>query len=129
MSKYTSVSPQNGHDVLAAAAGLERGRRLAAAARGPAGRVERGLPAGPVPLPGRLLPRQSAQWGIHTGPSPVYRGGAGSKHHLITDGNGTPLAVLLTAVQVGPGVLSRRGRCRRGTLLLSAAVLGRQPRL
>ncbi|WP_373311178.1 IS5 family transposase [Streptomyces fumanus] len=31
-----------------------------------------------------------------TGPSPVDRGRAGSKHHLITDGFGTPLAVLLT---------------------------------
>ncbi|MDV6291060.1 IS5 family transposase [Streptomyces sp. UP1A-1] len=29
-------------------------------------------------------------------PSPVDRGRAGSKHHLITDGHGTPLAVLLT---------------------------------
>nr|WP_218924348.1 IS5 family transposase [Streptomyces sp. f51] len=34
--------------------------------------------------------------GLHTGPSPVYRGRAGSKHHVITDGHGTPLAVLLT---------------------------------
>ncbi|WP_236711885.1 IS5 family transposase, partial [Streptomyces azureus] len=34
--------------------------------------------------------------GIHTGPSPVDRGQAGSKHHLITDGRGTPLAVILT---------------------------------
>ncbi|MDX2967380.1 IS5 family transposase [Streptomyces acidiscabies] len=34
--------------------------------------------------------------GGHTGPSPVDRGRAGSKHHLITDGHGTPLAVLLT---------------------------------
>ena len=34
--------------------------------------------------------------GIATGPSPVDRGRAGSKHHLITDGHGTPLAVLLT---------------------------------
>lgn len=29
-------------------------------------------------------------------PSPVDRGRAGSKHHVITDGHGTPLAVLLT---------------------------------
>ncbi|MGC9479751.1 IS5 family transposase [Streptomyces sp. WG4] len=34
--------------------------------------------------------------GSNTGPSPVDRGRAGSKHHLITDGHGTPLAVLLT---------------------------------
>ncbi|AYL33979.1 IS5/IS1182 family transposase (plasmid) [Streptomyces fungicidicus] len=31
-----------------------------------------------------------------TGPSPVDRGRSGSKHHLITDGHGTPLAVILT---------------------------------
>lgn len=31
---------------------------------------------------------------IHTGPSPVDRGRAGSKHHLITDGHGTLLAIL-----------------------------------
>ena len=34
--------------------------------------------------------------GQHTGPSPVDRGRASSKHHVITDGHGTPLAVLLT---------------------------------
>ncbi|MFH9009730.1 IS5 family transposase [Streptomyces afghaniensis] len=34
--------------------------------------------------------------GSNTGPSPVDRGRAGSKHHVITDGHGTPLAVLLT---------------------------------
>ncbi|MDN3258040.1 IS5 family transposase [Streptomyces sp. MA25(2023)] len=34
--------------------------------------------------------------GSNTGPSPVDRGRAGSKHHLITDGHGTPLVVLLT---------------------------------
>nr|WP_162501117.1 IS5 family transposase [Streptomyces chartreusis] len=34
--------------------------------------------------------------GSNTGPSPVDRGRAGSKHHLITDGHGTPLAVLVT---------------------------------
>ncbi|WP_224756504.1 IS5 family transposase [Streptomyces sp. col6] len=41
-------------------------------------------------------PRQGAKRGSQTGPSPVDRGRAGSKHHLITDGHGTPLAVLLT---------------------------------
>ncbi|WP_440446563.1 IS5 family transposase [Nocardia amamiensis] len=34
--------------------------------------------------------------GNHTGPSPVDRGKLGSKHHLITDAAGTPLAVILT---------------------------------
>ncbi|MEV6536913.1 IS5 family transposase [Streptomyces sp. NPDC048448] len=34
--------------------------------------------------------------GFHTGPSPVDRGRPGSKHHLIVDRHGTPLAVSLT---------------------------------
>lgn len=33
---------------------------------------------------------------MHTGPSPVDRGRPGSKHHLIVDRYGTPLAVTLT---------------------------------
>lgn len=44
---------------------------------------------------GRLLARQGAKGGLHAGPSLVDRGRAGSKH-VITDGHGTPLAVLLT---------------------------------
>jgi len=119
------VGVRVGHDVLVPVAGLERGRRLAAAARGPAGRVERGLAAGRVPLRGRLLPRQSVKRGQHTGPSPVDRGRAGSKRHLITDGHGTPLAVLLTGgnrndvtrliplLDAVPPVRGRVGRPRR----------------
>ncbi|MFC5227460.1 IS5 family transposase [Streptomyces fimbriatus] len=34
--------------------------------------------------------------GAHTGPSPVDRGRLDSKHHLITDRHGTPLAVSVT---------------------------------
>lgn len=34
--------------------------------------------------------------GAHTGPSPVDRGRPGSKHHVIVDRHGTPLAVSLT---------------------------------
>ncbi|MET8705076.1 IS5 family transposase [Streptomyces californicus] len=40
--------------------------------------------------------RASRKRGSQTGPSPVDRGRTGSKHHLITDGHGTPLAVILT---------------------------------
>ncbi len=59
------------------------------------------------------------------GPSPVDRGRAGSKHHLITDGRGTPLAVLLTGgnrndvtqllplLDAIPPVRGRVGRPRR----------------
>jgi transposase len=63
--------------------------------------------------------------GIHTGPSPVDRGRAGSKHHLIIDGRGTPLAVILTGgnrndvtqllplLDAIPPVRGRVGRPRR----------------
>ncbi|MFG3588752.1 IS5 family transposase [Streptomyces sp. NPDC047990] len=60
-----------------------------------------------------------------TGPSPVDRGRVGSKHHLITDGHGTSLAVLLTGgnrndvtqllplLSAIPPVRGRVGRSRR----------------
>ena len=45
----------------------------------------------------RLLAQLRAAFGGEkTGPSPVDRRKLGSKHHLITDANGTPLACLLT---------------------------------
>ena len=71
-----------GHDVLAPAAGLERGRGLAAAARGTARRAARGREVGLVPLRGRLSPRQGVKGGLATGPSPVDRARVGSKHRL-----------------------------------------------
>nr|WP_269821831.1 IS5 family transposase [Nocardia asteroides] len=69
---------------------------MAAAARTTAGRTQRGGPAGPVGRIGRLDASARAQRGAHTGPSPVDRARPGSKHHLITDATGIPLAVLLT---------------------------------
>lgn len=63
--------------------------------------------------------------GEKTGPSPVDRGRRGSKHHLITCGRGTPLAVVLTGgnrndimqmitlVDAIPPVRGRRGRPRK----------------
>ena len=38
--------------------------------------------------------------GAATGPSPVDRGRLGSKHHVLTDANGIPLAALVTAANV-----------------------------
>jgi transposase len=40
--------------------------------------------------------RRALKGGPHTGPSPVDRRKPGSKHHLITDATGIPLAVTLT---------------------------------
>ncbi|WP_346088374.1 IS5 family transposase [Streptomyces erythrogriseus] len=42
------------------------------------------------------LARPGPQRGDHVGPSPVDRARLGSKHHLIVDRHGTPLAVTLT---------------------------------
>ncbi|WP_108999017.1 transposase [Streptomyces rishiriensis] len=86
---------------------------------------ERGRRAGLVQsLCGRLpCPREKG--GADTGPSPVDRRKTGSKHHLICDGQGTPLKVITTAANVNdvtqtlalvgsiPPVAGRPGRPRR----------------
>lgn len=63
--------------------------------------------------------------GQDTGPSPVNRRKLGSKHHLLTDANGTPLAITLTSanrnditqllslVEAIPPVRGRSGRPKR----------------
>ncbi|WP_405018052.1 IS5 family transposase [Kitasatospora sp. NBC_00070] len=63
--------------------------------------------------------------GAGVGPSPVDRGKSGSKHHLICDGNGTPLKVITTGGNVPditqtlalvdgvPPVAGRPGRPRK----------------
>jgi transposase len=43
------------------------------------------------------LARQGQRGGLKTGPSPVDRRRAGSKHHVICEGQGIPLALTLTA--------------------------------
>ena len=44
----------------------------------------------------RLQPHAGEKRGAETGPSPVDRGRAGSKHHLLVDASGIPLAYTLT---------------------------------
>jgi len=44
----------------------------------------------------RFIFSASSFWGAKTGPNPTDRRKKGSKHHLVTDGNGLPLAVKLT---------------------------------
>ncbi|MGC5535547.1 IS5 family transposase [Streptomyces sp. SR-10] len=70
-------------------------------------------------------PHPREKGGPATGPSPVDRRKTGSKHHLICDGNGTPLHVITTAANVNditqtlalvdgiPSVAGRPGRPRR----------------
>lgn len=61
-------------------------------------------------------------WGKKTGPNPTDRRKAGSKHHLITDARGIPLAAILTSAnahdvtQLLPlvsAIPALRGRCGR----------------
>ncbi|MFI7323672.1 IS5 family transposase [Streptomyces rubiginosohelvolus] len=73
----------------------------------------------------RRLPYPRAKGGPKTGRSPVDRGRTGSKHHLITDATGIPLAATLTGgnrndvsqliplLQAVPSVRGKRGRPRR----------------
>ena len=82
--------------LLAAAARLDRGRRLACPARAAARRAARQRPAGPGPPRRRRVTHPGAQRGDHLGPSPVDRARPGSKHHLICGTGGIPLAVTLT---------------------------------
>ncbi|MEV5150167.1 IS5 family transposase [Streptomyces sp. NPDC052727] len=55
-----------------------------------------GEEAGLVEGGDRLLPRAGGPAGPKSGPSPVDRARPGSKHHVLVDGQGIPLAVSLT---------------------------------
>ncbi|MFB9883976.1 IS5 family transposase [Planobispora siamensis] len=70
--------------------------------------------------------------GPKTGPSPVDRGKTGSKHHVITDGSGIPLAMglgggnrndilqLIPLIDAIPPVRGKRGRPRRRPAVIYA---------
>jgi transposase len=74
---------------------------------------------------GRLQPRAGEKGGSATGPSPVDRARNGSKHHLLVDASGIPLAWTLTGgnrnditqlvllVDRVPPVAGKPGRPRR----------------
>ncbi|MBY8851854.1 IS5 family transposase, partial [Saccharothrix sp. MB29] len=112
-------------DLLATVARLERGRRVVPAARGSARGVALGRAPGLGPRRDRHLARPGRSTWPKSGPSPVDRARPGSKHHVLTDGGGIPLAVLLTGGNrndvIGleplldgvPNVRGRRGRPRR----------------
>ncbi|MER6532922.1 IS5 family transposase [Streptomyces sp900105755] len=80
---------------------------------------------GLLPSCRRRLPHPRAKGGPKTGRSPIDRGRTGSKHHLITDATGIPLAVTLTGgnrndvtqviplLQAVPPVRGKRGRPKR----------------
>jgi IS5 family transposase len=91
--------------LLAAATRLAEGRGVAttrtAAAPAPGRRRPDRLVAGQH----RLDERAGKKGGEATGPNPTDRGKAGSKRHLVVDGQGLPLATLLTAANVNDSVV------------------------
>ena len=121
-----------GHDLLASPPRLTTDGCLAAAARTAARQAPPSRPARPLPCRLRLRLAARAFGGTKTGPSPVDRRKTGSKHHLITDANGVPLACLLTGanrhdvtqllplVEAIPPVRGTRGRPRRRPATLLA---------
>jgi transposase len=98
------VAPGNGmrlrHVLLAILARVGGSRSLGQAARGDAREAPRSKQDRLVPCDrGQLFGACSVR-GKKTGPSPTDRRKAGSKHHLITDAQGIPLAGILTAANV-----------------------------
>ncbi len=83
-------------DVLATPGRVERGQRVGTAARSSADKTAGGGPVGLVPGGDRLFPCPGRSTGLKSGPSPVDRARPGSKHHLLTDAQGIPLAISLT---------------------------------
>src|SRR2546421_8935168 len=75
---------------------MARSQSVATPPRDPARRTARRGQARLVQGGDRRLTRASPQRRPKTGPSPVDRAKTGSKHHVITDGAGIPLAILLT---------------------------------
>ncbi len=85
-----------GHDLLAPARSLEPGRCLGSAPRTPARETAGGQADRLVEGGDRLQSRPGRSKGPKSGPSPVDRARPGSKHHVLVDGQGIPLAVSLT---------------------------------
>src|SRR5512135_171641 len=119
------VGVRVGDDLLAAAGGVEPCRGLGPAACAVAGRTARCGEAGLVPCDDRFQSCAGGATRPKSGPSPVDRARAGSKHHVLTEGAGIPLAVsvtggnrnditqLLPLLDAVPPVRGRRGRPRR----------------
>jgi transposase len=84
-------------DLLAVSTRLAAGRCLAATPWSALSEAPRGGYARLVAGGGRLLSGSRRFRGGQTGPNPTDRRKLGSKHHIITDAQGIPLAALLTA--------------------------------
>lgn len=84
------------NDLLAPLGQVARVGRMAARVRGVAGATAQGRPARLVKMRRRLVQRARRFWGEQTGPNPTDRRKLGCKHHIVTDGQGIPLAFTVT---------------------------------
>jgi len=120
------------HDLLAIPSGLAESRSLGKDPRGDVSQVTGGGQDRLVEGSRRLGFSESPFGGAKVGPNPTDRRKAGSKHHVITDGNGIPLAVILTGanahdvtqlvplVEAIPPVRGKPGRPRQKPDILIA---------
>ena len=90
---------QRGH-LLAATSRLATGGGVAHAASCPARQAWKTRPHRLVSGVVGLCRRFGEKGGEETGPNPVDRGRPGSKRHLLVDGDGLPLSVILTGANV-----------------------------
>lgn len=113
------------NDLLAPIARLAEAGRVAIGVRGAVGPFEQSRPARLVTGRRRFFQCARRFWGQQTGPNPTDRRKAGSKHHIITDGKGIPLAFTVTGanrhdvtqlialVDAIPPVRGKQGRPRQ----------------
>ena len=85
------------HDLLATITRLAESRRLAENPRDSAGQAAKRRPDRLWTLCRRQCYHPCGRGGEKTGPSPVDRRKPGSKHHVLTDGNGIPIVAKTTA--------------------------------
>jgi transposase len=86
--------------LLAETPRLAEGGPMAATTEGLAGRTGQDRTHRLVESGPRFRERPDEKGGEHTGPNPVDRGRAGTKHHLLVDREGVPLAATISAANI-----------------------------
>jgi len=89
-----------GRDMLATATRLAACRRVGSLARAAAREAASSRPDRLLASRCRFIIDSRRRGGPETGPNPTDRARPGSKHHIVTDANGTPLAAILTGANV-----------------------------
>jgi hypothetical protein len=92
-------------DGLAPPDRVGQGRRIRPTSSGGAGPARQRGPAGLVAGQRGHHEGAGQAWGDHVGANPVDRGKPGSKLQLVTDGQGLPLAVAVTAANVNDSTM------------------------